>query len=134
MRNSFILASLIAVGTALSSPSFAASKTAPTAGASAAQTPAPSSAATPAPAVASGKVVFPNSIPAEFSSLSVGKARMKACVAQYNQNKTTGNNGGLKWIQKGGGYWSECSKHLKALAPAQPTAAAATPASKPAAK
>jgi hypothetical protein len=26
----------------------------------------------------------------------------------YQANKATNANGGLKWIQKGGGYWSEC--------------------------
>ena len=28
-------------------------------------------------------------------------------------NKATNGNGGLKWIQKGGGYYSECNKRLK---------------------
>ena len=42
-----------------------------------------------------------------------GKARMHTCVDQYNANKTTNGNGGLKWIQKGGGYYSECTKKLK---------------------
>lgn len=36
-----------------------------------------------------------------------------ACLAQYNTNKTGTGNGGLKWIQKGGGYYSECNKRLK---------------------
>jgi hypothetical protein len=29
-------------------------------------------------------------------------------------NKASNGNGGLKWIQKGGGYYSECNKRLKA--------------------
>jgi hypothetical protein len=28
-------------------------------------------------------------------------------------NKATNANGGLKWIMKGGGYYSECNKRLK---------------------
>jgi hypothetical protein len=32
---------------------------------------------------------------------------------QYHANKAANANGGLHWIQKGGGYYSECSKHLK---------------------
>ena len=28
-------------------------------------------------------------------------------------NKASNGNGGLKWIQKGGGYYSECNKRLK---------------------
>jgi hypothetical protein len=30
-------------------------------------------------------------------------------------NKATNANGGLKWIEKGGGYYSECNKRLKKL-------------------
>jgi hypothetical protein len=30
-----------------------------------------------------------------------------------NANKAANANGGLKWIQKGGGYYSECNKQLK---------------------
>lgn len=37
---------------------------------------------------------------------------MHTCLDQYNTNKTGTGNGGLKWIQKGGGYYSEC-KRLK---------------------
>ena len=32
---------------------------------------------------------------------------MHTCVDQYNANKATNGNGGLKWIQKGGGYYGE---------------------------
>jgi hypothetical protein len=45
--------------------------------------------------------------------LSAGKQRFKTCDDQYNANKATNANGGLKWIQKGGGYYSECNKRLK---------------------
>ena len=38
---------------------------------------------------------------------------MHTCRDQYNANKATNANGGLRWIQKGGGYYSECNKHLK---------------------
>lgn len=69
---------------------------------------------TPKAAVASsGNVVFPTAISPEFSKLSAGRARQKTCVAQYNANKANGGNGSLKWIQKGGGYWSECNSRLK---------------------
>lgn len=57
--------------------------------------------------------VFPAKIPAEFAALPAGRARMKACVAQYNANKENGGNAGLKWIQKGGGYWPQCNARLK---------------------
>ena len=70
-------------------------------------------AAAPAPALPTGPAVFPNAVDPKYSQLSAGKARMKTCDDQYNANKATGGNAGLKWIQKGGGYWSECNKHLK---------------------
>jgi hypothetical protein len=68
--------------------------------------------ATPLPAAA-GDVVFPTEVSAKYASESPGKARMHTCLDQYNANKATNGNGGLKWIQKGGGYYSECSKRLK---------------------
>ena len=48
-----------------------------------------------------------------YANEKPGKARMKTCDDQYKANKATNANGGLKWIQKGGGYWSECNKRLK---------------------
>jgi len=74
----------------------------------AAKTTAP--AAAPA---ATGPAIFPNAIDQKYAKESAGKGRMHTCVDQYNANKATGGNGGLKWIQKGGGYYSECNKHLK---------------------
>ncbi|SED94848.1 hypothetical protein [Bradyrhizobium erythrophlei] len=66
-----------------------------------------------APAAPAGPAVFPNAIDPKYAKESEGKGRMHTCVDQYNANKTTGGNGGLKWIQKGGGYYSECNKRLK---------------------
>ena len=66
-----------------------------------------------APAAPSGPAVFPSAVDAKYSKESAGKGRMHTCDDQYNANKTTGGNGGLKWIQKGGGYYSECNKKLK---------------------
>jgi hypothetical protein len=66
-----------------------------------------------APAAPSGPAVFPNAIDAKYAKETPGKGRMHTCVDQYNANKTTNGNGGMKWIEKGGGYYSECNKHLK---------------------
>jgi hypothetical protein len=60
-----------------------------------------------------GNAVFPFAINPKYAQESAGKARMHTCVDQYNANKETNGNGGLKWIQKGGGYYSECNKKLK---------------------
>jgi hypothetical protein len=91
-----------------------------------AATPAAAPAAAPkeakkeaAPAVAaapSGPAVYPSAVDSKYAKEPAGKARMHTCVDQYNANKTTNGNGGLKWIQKGGGYYSECTKKLKGAA------------------
>ena len=67
-----------------------------------------------APAVPAGPAVFPSAVDPKYSKETAGKARMHTCVEQYNANKTSNANGGMKWIQKGGGYYSECTKKLKA--------------------
>ena len=69
-----------------------------------------------APAAPSGPAVYPSAVDPKYSKETAGKARMHTCVDQYNANKATNANGGLKWIQKGGGYYSECSKKLKGSA------------------
>ena len=69
-----------------------------------------------APAAPSGPAVYPNAVDPKYSKETAGKARMHTCVDQYNANKATNANGGMKWIQKGGGYYSECTKKLKGAA------------------
>jgi hypothetical protein len=69
-----------------------------------------------APAAPSGPAVYPNAVDPKYSKETAGKARMHTCVDQYNANKAGNGNGGMKWIQKGGGYYSECSKKLKGAA------------------
>ena len=96
--------------------------------ADAAATPAAAPAPAPAPApkevakkpeaapafpMPTGNAVFPFSVNPKYAQETPGKARMHTCVDQYNANKESNANGGLKWIQKGGGYWSECNKKLK---------------------
>ncbi len=66
-----------------------------------------------APATPAGPAVFPNAIDPKYAKESAGKGRMHTCADQYNANKATNGNGGMKWIQKGGGYYSECNKRLK---------------------
>ena len=61
----------------------------------------------------SGNAVFPARVSAKYANESAGKARMQTCLDQYNANKATGANGGLKWIEKGGGYYSQCNNRLK---------------------
>lgn len=69
-------------------------------------------AAARAPAAATGGVVFPTAVSPKYQTLSPGKARMQTCLDQYNANKASGKEASLKWIEKGGGYYSECNKRL----------------------
>lgn len=69
-----------------------------------------------APALPAGPAIYPNAVDPKYAKETPGKARLHTCVDQYNANKTTNGNGGLKWIQKGGGYYSECTKKLKGAA------------------
>jgi hypothetical protein len=85
--------------------------------ASAPPAPAPKPAPTPAAApAATGNDVFPSAVDSKYSKESAGKARMETCLDQYKANKAGNGNGGLKWIMKGGGYYSECNKRLKGTA------------------
>ena len=73
----------------------------------------PRTAAAPTRPAAAGEPVFPTAVSPKYSTESAGKARMHTCLDQYNENKAGNGNGGLNWIQKGGGYYSECNKRLK---------------------
>jgi len=75
--------------------------------------PGPSAAAKPSAPAAAGEAVFPTAVSPKYSKESAGKARMHTCLDQYNENKAGNANAGLKWITKGGGYYSECNKRLK---------------------
>ena len=136
MQRTHRQALLLALALCLSAPIFA--QTPPPAAAPAPTTP-PAATATPAPEVpptkkprkirtaktatppatapgappAAGAPVFPTAVSAKYASQTAGEQRMHTCLDQYHANKAANGNGGLKWIQKGGGYYSECSKKLK---------------------
>jgi hypothetical protein len=74
----------------------------------------PKAAATPAAAPApAGNAAFPTAVDPKYAKETAYKGRFKTCNDQYNTNKAANANGGLKWVEKGGGYWSECNKKLK---------------------
>ena len=58
-------------------------------------------------------VKFPRSVSSKYSNESEGRARMHTCLDQYYANKENNALGGLKWIQKGGGFYSLCNARLK---------------------
>ena len=57
--------------------------------------------------------VFPDAIAPKYSKEDPDSARMHTCADQFTANKATRANGGLKWIEKDGGYYGECVGHLK---------------------
>ena len=67
-----------------------------------------------APTLAPAGVTFPTTLAAEFKTEKPAKARMKTCLQGYRGNKEAGTLNGLRWIQKGGGYYSLCNARLKA--------------------
>jgi hypothetical protein len=60
--------------------------------------------------------VFPTAIAPKYAGEKPDKAMTLTCADQFNANKadkTANANGGLKWIEKSGGYYSECIVRLK---------------------
>jgi hypothetical protein len=57
--------------------------------------------------------VFPTEIAPKYSGVAPDKARTLTCADQFSANKAANANGGLKWIEMGGGYYSECVSRLK---------------------
>ncbi|WP_214476880.1 hypothetical protein [Mesorhizobium sp. dw_380] len=58
-------------------------------------------------------VTFPSAISPKFATETPAKGRMHTCLEQYYANKDANTLGGLKWIQKGGGFYSLCNAKLK---------------------
>jgi len=89
---------------------------APASAPSQAQKPVPIPVVDPKPGTkAAGAPVFPAAVSAKFADLRPAQARQKTCSEQYQANKANGANAGLNWLEKGGGYWSQCNKKLKGV-------------------
>ena len=58
--------------------------------------------------------VFPTAIAPKYATeKDLDKARKETCADQFTANKATNGNGGLRWIEKDGGYYGECVIRLK---------------------
>ena len=99
---------------ATAAPAAATPAAAPAAPKEAAAKPKKDAATAAAPAAPAGPAVFPSAVDPKYAKETAGKARMHTCADQWKANKAANTTGGLQWIQKGGGYWSECNKKLKA--------------------
>ena len=74
----------------------------------------PKKEAAPAAVASAGPVTFPAAVDPKYSKEAASKARLHTCADQWKANKAANTTGGIKWIEKGGGFWSECNKKLKA--------------------
>jgi hypothetical protein len=59
------------------------------------------------------EVTFPTGVSSKYADETPAKARMHTCLDEYHLNKNNNTLGGLKWIQKGGGYYGLCNTKLK---------------------
>jgi hypothetical protein len=58
--------------------------------------------------------VFPTVIAPKYAGeKDLDKALTKTCADQFTANKASNANGGLKWVEKDGGYYAECISRLK---------------------
>jgi hypothetical protein len=67
-------------------------------------------------AAPAGPAVYPGAVDSKYSKEPAHRGRLHTCADQWKANKASNATGGLRWIQKGGGYWSECNKKLKGSA------------------
>lgn len=69
--------------------------------------------ATPAPAI---EALLPSAIDPKFAAEKPSLQRLHTCSLAYRAAKKDGKLAGLRWIQKGGGFYSLCVAKLKAAA------------------
>lgn len=74
---------------------------------------APAMQSAPAPAVPDG-LVLPSAIDPRYAAEKPSRARLHTCADAYRTLKKSGGLKGLRWIQKGGGFYSLCCRRLKA--------------------
>lgn len=65
------------------------------------------------PSAPASPAVFPSAVDPKYAKETAARSRLHTCADQWKINKANNTTGGLRWIQKGGGYWSECNKKLK---------------------
>ncbi len=71
----------------------------------------PMSEAQTAQAVA--RLTFPASVDSAFASETPSRQRMRTCLKSYHEAKKADALYGVRWVQKGGGYYSLCNARLK---------------------
>jgi hypothetical protein len=59
------------------------------------------------------KAMFPETIAPKYAGENPDQARTHTCADRFTANKADNANGGMKWIDKDGGYYAECVSRLK---------------------
>ena len=75
--------------------------------------PAVAGAETPAGPTAQA-AFLPETIDPKYAAEKPSRARLHTCADAYRAAKKAGTLNGLRWIERGGGYYSQCSRKLKA--------------------
>jgi len=58
-------------------------------------------------------MTFPEKIDSKFAAERPAQQRMKTCLESYRTNRDAKTLKGMRWVQKGGGYYSICNERLK---------------------
>ena len=56
---------------------------------------------------------LPTAIDPKYAAQKPSQGRLHTCADSYKAHKTAGTLQGLRWIQKGGGFYSQCNRKLK---------------------
>ena len=72
--------------------------------------------APPANTASSSSPEFPAVIDPRYAAEKPARARLHTCADAYHRAKKAGTLNGLRWIEKGGGFYSRCNRGLKGKA------------------
>nr|WP_316655319.1 hypothetical protein [uncultured Gellertiella sp.] len=56
---------------------------------------------------------LPTAIDPKYAAQKPSQGRLHTCADSYKAHKAAGTLQGLRWIQKGGGFYSQCNRKLK---------------------
>jgi hypothetical protein len=56
---------------------------------------------------------FAAAVAPKHSGEDLDKARTHTCANQFTANNVSNPNGGMRWVDKDGGYYAECVTRLK---------------------
>lgn len=60
---------------------------------------------------------MPTAIDQKYATETPARGRLHTCADAYQAQKKAGSLNGLRWIQQGGGFYSLCTRKIKATSP-----------------